>query len=217
MSTGAQLIARATRKIDEPAYTQTDILDYLNQGLSMATELLMFPGLQATDEVTTSTSENSVALPANYHHGLYRATNADKSPLIIKSNLAAMIDAVGSSYGEPGDVSFVCEHGTLLVYDRIPAEAVDITIFYYRKAAAITALSTALDGITPSLLTRVESAIIHYAASMAFGDMESGVDSRQTDAIYNMDLFTSTIEDIRKRTSVGVSHPAPPIVTGCFR
>ncbi len=217
MSTGAQLIARATRKIDEPAFTQADVLDYLNQAFTLATELLMFPGLQATDEVTTSTSENSVALPANYQKGLYRATDADKNQLVIKSNLAALLDVAGSNYTEEGDVSVVCEHGASLVYDMIPADAVDITIFYYRKPAAITALTTALDGVTPSLLARVEDAIIYFAAQKAFEDMESGVDSRQSDAIYNLERGMAIIEEIKRTTSVGVSHPASPVVTGCFR
>lgn len=217
MSTGAQLIARATRKIDEPSYTQADILDLLNQGLLKATELLMFPGLQATDEVTTATGANSVNLPANYQKGLYRAMNADKSPLIIKPNLAALLDLVGNDYGEAGDVSVVCEHGTTLVYDRIPAAAVDITLFYYRKPAAITALTTALDGVTPAVLTRIEEAIVHYAAYAGYEDIENDRDVQKIDTNHNLTRFEAIIEEIRRTTSVGVSLPAPPVVMGCFR
>ena len=215
MATVEQLLARVKSKIDEPDYTDEDFFGLLNEGLSTVTEMLVFPGLQATASVNTATNASVVALPANYQKGLYAASFTDGTRPTILSSLAQLIELAGNYYEEVGDINCICEHGANLAYDRIPAAAVAIKLHYYRKAAEITDATTVLDGITPAVLARVEKAIVHYAAHVAIDDRDNGV--AKTDTNHHLDLFNSIVDEIRRTTSVGVSRPAAPVVKGCFR
>lgn len=215
MATGEWLLNRATRKIDEPDFDGDDILDLLNEGLLMVAQRLLFPGLQASATITTSTTDTAVPLPANYHKGLYAARLVGGNGLRVISSFGLLMNYAGHEFGRAGNIAMVCEHGSNLAYDRIPDPGVAIKLFYYRKPALITEETPVLDGITPSVLERVERAIIHYAAGSAADDQESGI--QKLDTNHHLRLFEDIVEEIRVAIGGNVSLPPPPVVTGCFR
>ena len=210
MATGERLLARAKEKIDSAAFSDLDVLELLNEGLLLAAQEILFPGLQASESVNSVLTGNTVALPANYHRGLFAARLPNGSKLTIKSSLAQIVEEAGAGYETAGTISMGCEHGSLLAYDRIQTPVTAIKLFYYRKPAAITTATTALDGITPAVLERVEKAIIHYATYGASENKEGGM--AKLDTNHHLKLFYDIIEDIRGKLTVGVSRPEPPIV-----
>ena len=215
---GERLKARLERKIDQDGYEDdSELYDMLSQGLKMAAELLKLPGLQMTDEVSTVTSGNMIDLPADYHHGLFNAYLTDtKDQIEIVNDWATLLRLTGTSYADSGDVSMICDNGAgQLVYDKIPAAATDITLFYYRAPADITYRTTALDGVPASIAARMEKAIVHYAAYLAFEDLENGVEGQKIDTGHNLSLFESIIDDIQLSIAP-VSLPPPTIVRGEF-
>ncbi|HBA73417.1 MAG TPA: hypothetical protein DCZ63_14875 [Geobacter sp.] len=210
MATAEILLARAHKKIDEPDYDDDDVLDFLNEGLLLATNRLYFPGLQASASVNSVLTGNTVALPTNYQKGLFAARLPNGASLTVKSNLGQILDASGAGYETAGTITMVCEHGVLLAYDRIQTPVTAIKLFYYRKPAAITAETLVLDGITPAVLERIEKAIVHFAAYSAADIQENGI--VKLGANHHLKKFNDLIEEVRGTMTVGVSLPPPPIV-----
>jgi len=156
MATQQQLIARVDRIIQDDSFTDSDILEFLNEGYrKIAYGIRMpeggitspLPALVTTGTVTALTDSSSVALPADYCRELFHVVNtANNMPVTILENLDVFLrsypaeDVVSSVY-------VVAVSGGTLKYQGIPTAEEDLTLYYYKTA---TEMEDATD--TPSAL-----------------------------------------------------------------
>lgn len=163
--------------IDDPDYEDSEILlEYLNSSQRRLADDLFLPDLEdGMDTVTTLVDAWEEQLPATYHKGLYMAqVNGEEVNVHIDIKSMALVNS-GITMDE-GDVEDVCARssGTLL-YQGIPAVAVDITLFYYRLPVDMTESTSSFpDGARGN--QNFEWAIIEDAAAKIFNEIEDGME-----------------------------------------
>lgn len=178
----------------EPAYDNS-ILTYANRAQRFLADNLMLPDLKAgTDDVETATDSNMVALPDDYHKGLYLAF-VDGEYVDIHKDMASLVILNGKITEEAGSISDVLVHGSNLMYQSVPATATTVTLHYYRQPVAMTDSSSSYpDGLAG--YECFDWAIIHYVVEKIFDKIEDGVEEKKINTMYHRAKLKERMEEI---------------------
>jgi hypothetical protein len=175
----SELISRVEEVVQDPSYTQDEILGYLNEGLVDVAAVVKLPDLLTNDTVTTATDAASVSLPSDYHRGLFQVYSVTREHLIKEGR--RLEDAKRFFSRHPGldrigDVFDVAVSGKKLWYQAIPDAQETLRLFYYRLPNQMTSgEDTEPDGIPPSFHTM----LVSFAAMKIFNRIEDGLEPEQ--------------------------------------
>ena len=206
-----ELIEEVSDIIDDPSYSSVVFLRYLNQAeLALAGELLLPDLADGFGTVDTDPAAFSVALPADYHKGLFHA-QCDGVEIGVLKNLKSLAARFGSLTVEAGDVAAVAVNGKKLLYLKVPAEATAVELFFYRKPVAMTESGESNpDGFVDN--DDFDWALIHHACWKIFSKIEQGVEGAKVGSRYHEDQFNDKRDELDVQCyRVGKSTSSPSV------
>lgn len=188
-----ELIAEVLEVVDSEGFSDDDALKYLNRAqLAIANRLLLPELADGYDTVTTVVDGFSVALPSDYHKGLFLAQVDDKKVQVFK-DLMSLSTTFESVTVTAGDVAAVATNAGNLIYQRVPEETIDIELFYYRKPVKMTDVATSFpDGLTD--VDAYDDAILYFTNWKMQNSIESGVEGVKIDTEYNKRGFDEMLD-----------------------
>lgn len=214
-----ELIEEVEDIIQDPSYDSEAILKHLNRGQLAIANKLLLPGLSdGHASVNTVLSQNHATLPTNYHKALHVA-QVDGLPVKVYNNKALMIADYGKLTTQTGAVIGVTVDSGELVYQRVPATATAVELFYYRKPTPMTESGTSFpDGLGGQMADNddFDFALIHYACWRLFERIEQGLEGQKIDTGYHKNEFYERVGELRLFCKEGRSHPVPPITKGSW-
>ena len=177
---GKDLARSVINKIQEPSLTVPAVVDEIDNQLYMLTERLLLPHLISSATVTTDTSSDNIALPDNYHRELFDARYGDNytSIDVLNSYQDLLEEFKGKELYSGKLVACVAvDASSRLYYRRVPSEATEIHIKYYRKHTEITQFNEIEAGIAYKRL--LERYLFHATVAHIWDELEDGVDGNK--------------------------------------
>ncbi|MCP4493239.1 MAG: hypothetical protein GY820_38945 [Gammaproteobacteria bacterium] len=178
------MTTKVQSKITDTSYTGVQILALLNLGqLEVAgggvrphglPKVAPLPDLLSSDTVTAAVDARSVALPDEYHRGLFMVVDASGEEVTIKESYIDHLERFPTL--ETGSTEQCCVMGSSLHY--APSEAQDLTVHFYRLPVDMETDDEA-DGIPTHLQERL---LVSYAVKEIFGEIEQGIDGNTPNA-----------------------------------
>ncbi len=137
-ATVSELRDEILAKCRDSSYTLAHIIRYLNQGLQEVSARVQLPNLMAIDgsTITTSASENYVALPTDFQRNLYKCHSLTFNRDIKIYNSPAALDKLFSDVALTGNIVGVAEYGTDLYYQKQSVE--DLQVYYMKQPTLLT-------------------------------------------------------------------------------
>lgn len=191
----ALLVTEVLKIVDSAGFAAADALKYLNRAqLAVANRLLLPDLADGYDTVTTSTSAYSVALPSDYHKGLFLAQVDDEQVNTFK-DILSLSKVYGKLTTTAGSIVAVAINAGNLVYQEVPATAADIELFYYRKPVDMTNVDTSFpDGLQD--VDAYDDALIYYACWKMYTQVEQGLEGAKIDTKYNEDRWEQMVDRV---------------------
>ena len=191
------LVSRVKNIVQDISYTEDDIIELLNEAALVIAEQVRLPDLSiGSAEVLTEAGEHQAAMPADYHHWLFRCMDGTRQ-VNVRSNLEELLMVYGGSLGNDGDVADVVAQGMTLFYQPVPVDPVPLLLFYSKKPAVLAA-----DGDIPSFMpARFHKMLAVYAASEIFDDIEDGVNAAKVNTEAQRQKFRAALEELRAYTT----------------
>lgn len=207
-----ELVQEVLDILQDPDYTDTEMVTTrLNEAQRAIADAVMLPDLSnGSDTVNTVTDAYEVALPADYQQNLYLAYDADGEYLDIYKDMAS-VELVRQISMDNGDLEAVCAHGSVLIYQPVPAVATTIAIRYYRLPTAMVAddETSFPDGARGN--DDFEWALIHHAAWKIFNKIEDGLEGQKVNTAAQYQFYQERMAALDKfATKVGKSFPTRP-------
>lgn len=189
MATARTLIADVRRNIQDPSYSDNDILDLINQGVNeiAAHPLVKLPDLEDYDTVDTATDASYVALPSDYLKDLFYCYNNDQNWRIKVYPSLGTLQRKFSKLDQSGAIVGVAVKGSNLHYQRIPSSSEELQLQFYREPTDMDELADTPDGI-PSHLQR--SLLVNFAAK----EIWSAIEQDMTGAAVNTAKYETRFE-----------------------
>lgn len=162
------------------------VLDYFNLGLAEIAGAIDLPGLHTTSTVATSAAASSVALPSDYHKGLYW--------VVSEAQKRRVGDRAGDYHNtvpfferyqlqdEVGEIRDVVIMGSNLLYQ--PSATDVLRLSYYKEPTVLTE-STDIPSEIPSHLQK--ALLVNFALKEIYGTIEDGFDGNRK----NVDIYTA--------------------------
>lgn len=176
----AEIISRVARIIQDDSYSDADILELINEGrwFIAANVEPGLPGLRASDTVTTSDTANYVALPDDYHKGLFWVGSAAQERRISTRasdyhNLLTYLERYPAQ-DITGAIDAVCVDGVNLLYQGMADDT--LTLKYFRKPVDIIDKDTEEPGEIPEHLQA--KLLVYYCCKEIFPELEDGADGK---------------------------------------
>jgi len=198
--------------VQDPSFGRGgDILPKVNRAQLILANRYLLTGLaDGNDTVTTSTSGSSVALPSDYHKGLFMAL-VDGKEVEIARELKSISTRFNGLSTDTGDVIIVAAAGGRLVYQQVPDVATDIDLYYYRPPVDMTdSASSFPDGISNN--EDFDNALIQYACWQLFEKIEHGVEGQKVNTAYHKKNFYEACDAIKLycyREGENIASPPP--------
>lgn len=179
-----ELIAIVKAKVKDASFTDTEILQLLNEGYLKAAHDLCLPWLQAIDELVFSEGGDSFAdLPADYHHDLWHATNDTEPWQEVKVHTSLhSLQRIFKNEFETGYIRDIAVDGNVLHVRPAPNIDQVLKFWYYRQP---TLLVIPAEGGTPSVPEAIPAhlhgpVLAYYAIAKLYDEIEDGVDGNKT-------------------------------------
>lgn len=214
MATVEKLIETVARKVDDDGYSDSVIVDFLNDGLLDVASRVLLPVLETDDVVTTVLDENTVALPGDFHRNIFAASPVIGTKIPIRVlNSEGQMKRKYIRLDNSGDVAHVAMHKGQLIYQPIPVIAEEITIFYYRVPDELADDDdTGLAALPPVF----HKMLVDYACQQIFSEIEDGIDGKKVNTLYHEGRYEKFIVELQTFVKDGQSLPDPPVVKGNF-
>jgi hypothetical protein len=211
-----QLIAEVADIVQDSSYSNEAILHCLNRGQVAVAGAILLPGLaDGYGTVTTSVSEYSVALPADFHRELFHA-QVDGLPVKVYRNMGVMIHDLEKITAQAGQLVAVCPNAGNLLYQKVPSTAREVELFYYRLPTAMDDEddNSRPDGLSMQAGVALEHfgfALVHYAAALIFDRIEDGIEGQKVNTLSHREQYAGRLEEMRLHVREGRPHAPPPI------
>ena len=199
MATLAELKAFVQRIIQDSSF-DNDIVTYLNQAqLEIAGGMQSalgdwitppLPELLTIGTVTTSVDAAYVSMPTNFQRVLQFAASSNGAEIDIEDSFIEFSETY-PLLNQTGSITSVIERGNNFYYQRIPNEAEDVTIHYYRYPIPMDDIDDTPDGI-PSHLQR--SLLVNYTAWKIYELIEDGLEGPGVNTQRYMQLFMNALK-----------------------
>jgi len=137
--TVTELITEVIGRVQDPSFTSTRILRYLNQGMKEISGHpdILLPELSTSDTVEAGTTNPYVALPDDYQKKLYYCHSITLNRRVKIFNSYPQLLRHVSTQDQAGSVWGVAVRGSYLYYQRIPSSAETLQLHYYKKPTAL--------------------------------------------------------------------------------
>lgn len=189
------LIEKVQLVIQDSSFDEDVILGFLNKGLNEIAGSIDLPKLRVFDTVTTSTTDNFIAMPSNYQRKCFAVVSVSDEVRVDKPGelyqYHRFIDRhpvadTGSS------VSDVAINGNTLFYDPTPDSAETLRVEYLRAPTTLV-ISGSPDGIPAHLH---ESLLVPFASKEIFNLIEDGVEGSKINTQVSEGLYRRALNDL---------------------
>lgn len=177
MATKAQLVTRLKTVIQDGSFSDTLLLSILNEGVSRITGGIRLPDgslsppmpdLFKTTTVTATTTQNYVALPADFQRNLFWVYSTAANAMIpFKDDMIELLRG-DNNLDDTGAISLCVRKGNSLYYWPTPSTNDTLRVYYYRTPVDMTTDTTTPDGIPAHLQYPL---LVNYAAKELFSQM----------------------------------------------
>ncbi len=185
------VITEARDITKEESYDDHWMVKRINMGLKEIAAVLAIPGLSTSDTVTATSTQDHVAMPADYSHDLYLVTT-ERYPngLTLHENLKSLIEDHDTT--EKGNVRKVTIHFTDLYYSPLPVEGESetITLFYYGHPDEVT-INDEFPSWIPSHLQK--PLMLNYLTKEIFSLVEEGIDGQTPNTTKYSQLYGQAV------------------------
>jgi len=179
--------------VDDPSYEDpADILKRINRSQRRIADLLLLPDLKDGFDTVTTGAGIEVNLPDTFHKNLFHARVAGKDIEIFKDVVSMSMAREGLST-DSGDVAAVAIKKGILIYQKIPAAATDIELYFYRLPVDMVFLPevTNPDGAYGN--DDFDWAIIHDACVKIFNRIEDRMEGPKANTIAHDEMLKEKI------------------------
>lgn len=189
-----RILDKIEHKLQDSSYAREELLLDLNDLLLYVTALYPLPSLQTSSTVTAVKDTDSVSLPDNYHHNLYRVENTT-SGRVCKSVynfkvLAQMHDGLTVA-GSVVDVS--AENG-ILHYRKQPTVDETLKLYYNSKPTALTDETTSTPSCLPGHLH--DPILVSYILYDKFSEIEEDIQGQKINTYFYWERFLNGIQNL---------------------
>ena len=206
------LVAKVVTGIQDPSFTEDDIIIWLNAGLLEATSLLCIPALQAQEIISlvpdgAGDFPKSVILAPTYSHDLFECRNTTASqPVAIRASsqiLRELYEGIANS--NAFIESCACEGRELWVMPY-PQKEQELIVRYYRHPSPMEDGEDIPEGIPVHLQNYV---LVDFALKELWSLVEDGIDGKKVNTEFHtaryqfgMQLLSSFYKDAPKKRPV---------------
>ena len=131
-ATGRSLADDVLRVIQDASYTYEDVIDLFNDCLMEIAGSHLLPELETFRDVYTVPNVNSIAMPADYHRNLRYCHSITQNAQRKIYGSRSLLMQHFSNLNQVGRVIGVAVNGRELYYQRVPSDAEQLHINYYR-------------------------------------------------------------------------------------
>lgn len=210
MATLEEIRNRIKRIIQDSAYTDEIIDEFINEGYSRCASSVLLPSLESSGQITALATTPSVQIPDswNFDRNITMCFTSEGRKINILSSLVMMARTypsfgVDNEYGQLEACTVVADK---FFYYPIPEEQEVLTCTFYQKISTLvddSAIPTALpDFLHFKLLTS-------FVCAEIFSEIEDGIDGVQINTKKYMSNFMTAIEELKDFFRVGQSRPEP--------
>jgi hypothetical protein len=209
MATLSYLVSEIDRVLDDPAYTEMDLVSKINNAVTNISAGILLPDgsispplpdLYTTGSVSTSTTNPYVSLPVDYQRSvimIYDSTGIKINPPIggnYYSYSLFLRQITDLSLAESGSVTKLAIKGSRLYYQGIPTVAETLGLHYYKKPTDMVADDDEPEGIPSHLHERL---IVHYVLKEIMGSkIEDGQDNTGIGTKYHTGKFNEAMIEL---------------------
>lgn len=209
MATLSYLVSEIDRILDDPAYTEMDLVSKINNAVTNISAGILLPDgsispplpdLYTTGSVSTSTTNPYVSLPVDYQRSvimIYDSTGIKINPPIggnYYSYSLFLRQITDLSLAESGSVTKLAIKGSRLYYQGIPTVAETLGLHYYKKPTDMVADDDEPEGIPSHLHERL---IVHYVLKEIMGSkIEDGQDNTGIGTKYHTGKFNEAMIEL---------------------
>jgi len=190
--TTPEILALIARKLQDPSYTDSMLLQELNYGLRNLAYKIPLPSLITSAVVDTVLDQDYVSMPADYQTRLVFVSNTSlnsetKCELCYNRQTIRNMNALDAV----GDVQFVAEEGGLLFYMEIPAESQSLKLTYYALPTVLTDEDTSSPDCVPAAHHML---LVNYVVSQIFAEIEDGIEGQKVNTTFYLNKYLLELE-----------------------
>ena len=181
MATVDEIIADVVDIIKDDSYSSSDVLRRMNKCLTLIARELAISDYEAVATVVTDVISNTVTLPPDFHFNLFDCRSDTHNRQIRVLDSRRLIDRQLYRLDTGGSVFLVAQSGRNLYYQRRPAVAETLRLFYYRIPDQLVE-----GGEMPVYipLDMQESLFTNFACWELFSRIEDGVEGDKINTIH---------------------------------
>lgn len=203
--TATELIAQVSGIVQDTSYTSADILSLINQGRGEIAAEVDLPKLQASATVTTTDDASTVALPTDYHKGLFWVGSVAYQCRIGRKkgdyhNLLTFMERY-STLDEVGQIVAVCVDGDNLLYQGMDDDS--LLLKYYKEIETIVAAPTGTQITGPvELPSHLHSPLlVSYCCREIYSEIEDGIEGQKVNTMYWDAKFNRAMNSLKRYVS----------------
>jgi len=204
------LVNRIRNKIQDPSYTENELVPMINQGLGEIATMVALPAL--TNVTTVDCGDGpSVSLPDDFHANVHHAYNqTDDWHVQIYEMFTDFIEDFPGLNNE-GSVTYACAHGGKLYFQDAPGSDYPETILitYTKKPTLFDRNNdvTSIDYIPDEMQAPL---LVNYACREVFDEIEDGLEGAKVNWNTHNKLFNEAFA--RLHAFLGVQPGTPHFV-----
>lgn len=184
-----EILNQVETLLRDASYTREQLLDSVNRGLLEVAWSVFLPKLQAKNTVTAVAGTFDVDLPADYHHGVYRAKNTTKDRRCTLFYNRLSMEESYDGLGQEGDVEAVVDEGGTLHFRLSPPEDQTLELQYYTKPTALTDDKTSIPDCIPEAFHH--KILVNFVAWDIYSQLEDDIEEpRRNTKFYQSEYLT---------------------------
>lgn len=206
-----RLVYLVDRAVDSCCESPEDILEGLNEGMAQVSNRVLIPELIGKRTLVINDAITARYLPDDFQRELFSCKEVGGRGIDIFNSHSQMAAEFGTMGGKSSRIEGVAVQGRELLFHPIPAIEVNIEIKYYRKPDQIFN-----DEQEVPLPLHFRKALVHYAASSIYADIENGIEGPKPNTDFHNGKFEEFMFLLGNYYKEGVSRKPIAIVKGEF-
>ncbi len=187
------LYGRISRVIQDASFSESDIVDYINEGLRAVCGEVPLPELETSTTLTATDTQDYVALPADFLvHLRFAYLDDTNRKLAIMNSLTRLREITLGRTG--ANVVRVCVSGGNLFYAPVPGTSQDINIVYHKKPTAYTGTEDEPDYIPANIGPRI---LLAYACREIYELIEDGAMDQKVNTVHWTQKYQMAMDELK--------------------
>lgn len=206
-----RLINLVDRAVCSCYESSDDIIEALNEGMAQVSSRVLIPELIDKRSLIISAGIEDRHLPDNFQRELFSCREVGGKRIDIFNSYSQMMDEFGGMESKSGRVQGVTIQGRKLLVYPAPTGEMTIEIMYYRAPDKINNDSDEI-----ALPLQFRKAIVHYAASSIYADIENDIEVPKPNTDFHNNKFEEFMFLLDHYYNEGVSRKPIAVVKGEF-